>query len=267
MYNAMPTASSSSTSLNAAHLIRLINSLAFEQMYRKSFRRDSRYSLRATRGRLSGRLPGRSNRMDMPHAGLAHLHALLGWGEESFRRDNFAPPEVDPEFGLIYDKDHLSSDIIDGRVPASAAERIVIRRARYQQNLGQHRQIAYSIAHYNERNDFGPLRPDGTVNWPVLDAIAAVMDANVSYVSGRSAAFRGRHAQGWEVDEWRRVAFPDRNGLQAVRATALLATSSRKRTTRGDVEDEDEDESQQDTPVHDWAGIEGTWRGTYAFME
>lgn len=40
---------------------------------------------------------------------------------------------------------------------------------------GYVRELVYSGSHYREDNDWAPLRPDGTVDWTLVDAIGDVM--------------------------------------------------------------------------------------------
>jgi hypothetical protein len=188
---------------------------------------------------------------------------------------------VDPEFGAVGRRDDEAMDLHAASMAGGAQESRLAQQRKYLDLLGSQRRITYSIVNYNQVNDFGPFYPDGKVNWAVLDAIAGVMDSNVAYVSGRSGAFRPAAGglQGWEADEWTRVPFPDRRRMRAVRASDLRVAGGRSAGARPG-EDEDE-ETEGTTPWRetvaattttsdsavDWAGVEGEWRGTYAFME
>jgi hypothetical protein len=40
---------------------------------------------------------------------------------------------------------------------------------------GQMRELVYTAANFSEANDWGPFRPDGTVDWVLTDALSTVM--------------------------------------------------------------------------------------------
>jgi hypothetical protein len=43
------------------------------------------------------------------------------------------------------------------------------------QMRGWLRELVYTGNNYGEDNDWGPFKPDGTVNWSLLDAISFIM--------------------------------------------------------------------------------------------
>lgn len=43
------------------------------------------------------------------------------------------------------------------------------------QHRGWMREVVYTASNYSESNDYGPFKPDGSVDWSLMDAISSVM--------------------------------------------------------------------------------------------
>ncbi|KAL1407535.1 hypothetical protein Q8F55_006968 [Vanrija albida] len=114
--------------------------------------------------------------------------------------------------------------------------------AQASEHRGYARELVYSGSHYREDNDWAPLRPDGSVDWTLVDAIGDVMMLNAQDVLATS----GAHL-------WSMAILPMSYGIESVRGLGLLGL-------------ERPADLAADEPW-DWAGIGGLWHGSYAFME
>lgn len=127
--------------------------------------------------------------------------------------------------------------------------------AEHHKNMGIFRGLTYSIASLSAMNDYGPFHPDGTVDWLAASSIAAVMDANVQFASGRNRnQSDARQVSTFAADLWAAARPPVDGGVESFRGRGV---------GEGEVEE---------VEGRDWAGLEkdgeaGVWRGTYAFME
>lgn len=112
--------------------------------------------------------------------------------------------------------------------------------------------MTYSIASLSVLNDYGPFKPDGTVDWVAVAAIAAVMDTNVQHASGAAGDVQNRMQGRLAENLWTAAVPPANGGLESSRGEGFVGLREEEK--------------------RDWAGIEsgdeeGIWRGTYAFME
>lgn len=204
-------------SRNVEHLESILRSQAFEDIYRDSFAPAHRYPLR---------FAVQKQPMEFPHGRLAQLHCLTGWFTQE------AEVRALERQLSVHNGDKVDVSVLS-------------RSSKYLQDLGRFRSITYSIRNFSRLNDFGPFHPDGTTNWQLVDAIASVMDANITYVKGHSR-FRHLPFNRWELEEWSYANPPSELGIQACRGKSLTQVAD---------------------PNADWAEVEGTWRGTYAFMD
>ncbi|WVQ74444.1 hypothetical protein IAR50_004045 [Cryptococcus sp. DSM 104548] len=105
------------------------------------------------------------------------------------------------------------------------------------------RELVYSIKGFSEANDYGPFHTDGTVDWVICDAVGSVMMSNADEVMNSP-----------EISEhWRDSIVPRSYGVEPTRGWGF---------------------SHVERPLHlpsnqiwDWAGVEGTWEGSYAFID
>ncbi|ODN76879.1 hypothetical protein L202_05466 [Cryptococcus amylolentus CBS 6039] len=105
------------------------------------------------------------------------------------------------------------------------------------------RELVYSIKGFSEANDHGPFHADGTVDWVICDAVGSVMMSNADEVMDNP-----------EISEhWRDSIVPRSYGVEPTRGWGF-----------SHVERPLELPS---TQVWDWAGVEGTWEGSYAFID
>ncbi|OCF78871.1 hypothetical protein I204_00815 [Kwoniella mangroviensis CBS 8886] len=103
------------------------------------------------------------------------------------------------------------------------------------------RRTVYNAKNFEEENDYGPFTPDGKVNWELIDAISSVMMCNAQeLIKGDPTA-------------WLPAVQPLSYGVEPVRGWGYT--------------DLKRPDSLADGQVWDWAGIEGTWCGCYAFMD
>lgn len=153
--------------------------------------------------------------LKLPNQKLAQLHCLLGWFSSSSEQKAYS-------LGI----------------PSAARSHF--------SSLGQYKKITYNIRNYSHSNDFGPFNPDGTVNWSIVDAIAQTMDANITFVSGKSP-FRGKPNSRHAYRDWGYAKPPVEEGIEGVRGKGWKGLEK--------------------DSAGDWAGVDGTWRGSYAFME
>jgi len=91
------------------------------------------------------------------------------------------------------------------------------------------RQLVYDWSSVSEATDFGPFRPDGNINWQLLEAVGSLMGHNLPRL-----ALRDRD----------RTTFP--RGLRYVLPHRIPIDPALP---------------------GDWAGITGSWLGTYGFLD
>lgn len=259
--DAIPPRDTDSPSRNLAYLDRIMRSDAFEALYRQSYSAPAaphRYPLRAhgaTPATAAAASTHRHPQAPLPHPGLARVHTLRGWCTQEAEERALERQMLD-QYGSVNTS-------------------FLTRNSEYLRALGRHRAVTYSIRNFSRLNEFGPFRPDGSTNWPLVDAIAATMDANVTYVKGHSR-FRHLPVNRWEMAEWRCARPPSESGIESSRPKSLRKAIEALDAADGAEESTDETEartSEEDTgkdaakSPKDWAGVEGIWRGTYAFMD
>lgn len=125
------------------------------------------------------------------------------------------------------------------------------------QMRGWLRELVYTGNNYGEDNDWGPFKPDGTVAWSLVDAIGSVMSG--SYYEGKQldkadgeVVGNSKDVLAMGEDAWRMALRPLSYGLDAVRGRGFR-----------DLKPPELEPGQ----VWDWAGVEGEWCGSYAFLE
>ncbi|ORX39215.1 hypothetical protein BD324DRAFT_641367 [Kockovaella imperatae] len=103
----------------------------------------------------------------------------------------------------------------------------------HRQQRGWLREMVYGASNYSVENDWGPFNPDGTVDWTLVDAVGSVMMGNA-----KDVLFMGE-------DTWRQALPPMSYGIEPTRGWGFNDLSN----------------------VEDWAGVEGVWCGSYAFLD
>ncbi|WWC63785.1 uncharacterized protein I303_106390 [Kwoniella dejecticola CBS 10117] len=106
---------------------------------------------------------------------------------------------------------------------------------------GHVRHSVYDVGNYQEKNDYGPFTEDGKVDWTLVDAISSTMMCNAQELLDT------------EPDGWLPVVQPLSYGIEPARGWGY------NDLRRPDNLAEDD--------VWDWAGVEGSWCGCYAFMD
>ncbi|EIW66016.1 hypothetical protein TREMEDRAFT_35450, partial [Tremella mesenterica DSM 1558] len=103
------------------------------------------------------------------------------------------------------------------------------------------REAVYAASNYTYKNDWSPLTSEGKVNWTLVDAIGSIMMSNA-----RDVLCLGE-------ETWRRAVAPMSYGVEAVRGWGF----NHLRRPEGLADEE----------TWDWAGVEGHWFGSYAFLD
>ncbi|CAD6574942.1 MAG: hypothetical protein TREMPRED_001257 [Tremellales sp. Tagirdzhanova-0007] len=111
----------------------------------------------------------------------------------------------------------------------------------HRQHRGYLREVVYSASNFQQRNDWGPFTEDGKVDWTLVDAIGSVMMANAKDVLSMGE------------DGWRQAVLPLSYGLETVRCWGY----NDLRRPASLAQDE----------IWDWAGVQGPWCGSYAFLD
>nr|XP_019010036.1 uncharacterized protein I206_05598 [Kwoniella pini CBS 10737]OCF48817.1 hypothetical protein I206_05598 [Kwoniella pini CBS 10737] len=106
---------------------------------------------------------------------------------------------------------------------------------------GHVRESVYNAANYQENNDYGPFTEDGKVDWALVDAISSVMMCNAQEIIDT------------EPDAWLPAVQPMSHGIEPVRGWGYDDLRRPDNLTEDDI--------------WDWAGVEGSWCGCYAFMD
>ncbi|KAJ9109925.1 hypothetical protein QFC19_001906 [Naganishia cerealis] len=159
---------------------------------------------------------------------IAQLNLLHGWNTPSAER-------------RMIDR----AKIRHGTGPDSAAVQMI--RNEYRRVMGHHRKTVYNAGNFDDWNDWGPYADDGTVNWPMLDSIASIMQLNVNEARDQSLA-ELPGVLGWVAsDSWRAAKPPSELGVSACVGKKLTGLT--------------------EAEIEDWADVRGVWRGTYAFMD
>jgi len=127
----------------------------------------------------------------------------------------------------------------------------------HRQYRGAMREIVYSAANFTENNDYAPLDRDGKVDWKLLDAIGTVMSGSPSDSINVEVALtpvcNGKEMMTEGEDPWRRALAPLSYGLEPMRSLGWRGLTRPPELGKDDV--------------WDWAGVEGQWCGSYAFIE
>lgn len=132
------------------------------------------------------------------------------------------------------------------------------------QMRGWLRELVYTSSNHDEDNDWGPFKTDGTVNWSVVDAVGSVMSGSLSLVQRNTClsitkavadqiVSNAKDVLAMGEDAWRLSLQPLSYGLDALRGTGYRDLSRPADLPPGEV--------------WDWAGVEGEWCGSYAFLE
>jgi hypothetical protein len=215
---------SSANSRNVEPLQRALSSSTFWELYQLYTQSQSRLSSvrPVTAAQGSTRIPEETlNR-------IAQLNVLHGWNTPAAER-------------RMVDR----AKIRHGGGPDSAAVQSI--RNEYRRIMGHHRKTVYNAGNFDDWNDWGPYADDGTVNWPMLDSVASIMQLNVNEARDHSLA-ELPGVLGWIAnDSWRTAKPPSELGVSACVGKKLTGLT--------------------EAELHDWAGVRGVWRGTYAFME
>ncbi|WWD21323.1 hypothetical protein CI109_105807 [Kwoniella shandongensis] len=107
---------------------------------------------------------------------------------------------------------------------------------------GYVREVVYNGKNFQERNDWGPFREDGKVDWTLVDAISSVMMSNAKEV-----------LESEDDGSWREAIHPMSFGVEAVRGWGYEHLQRPADLPEGEV--------------WDWAGVQGLWCGSYAFLD
>lgn len=212
------------SSRNVEQLQRALSSSTFWELYQLYTQSQSRRSavLPRSANQGSSRIP------EETLAQIAQLNLLHGWNTPSAER-------------RMVDR----AKIRHGGGPDSAAVQSI--RNDYRRIMGHHRKTVYNAGNFDDWNDWGPYADDGTVNWPMLDSVASVMQLNVNEARDHSLA-ELPGVLGWIAnDSWRTAKPPSELGVSACVGKKLTGLT--------------------EAELNDWADVRGVWRGTYAFME
>ena len=128
----------------------------------------------------------------------------------------------------------------------------------HREKRGYLRELVYSASNFTEKNDYGPFHEDGTVNWVLVDAIGSVMSKlSVSQTLSVGLTHRlvsnAKDVLSVGEDGWRHAVLPLSYGLEPTRGWGF---NNLHRPS--DLEPDE---------VWDWAGVQGQWCGSYAFLE
>ncbi|WWC90979.1 uncharacterized protein L201_005918 [Kwoniella dendrophila CBS 6074] len=103
------------------------------------------------------------------------------------------------------------------------------------------RESIYNTRNYHKKNDWGPFKEDGKVDWNLLDAISSAMMLNAQAVIDS------------EPDAWLPAIQPMLYGVEPTRSLGFNNLTRPANLAEGEI--------------WDWADVEGTWCGCYAFMD
>ncbi|KAJ9106161.1 hypothetical protein QFC21_001304 [Naganishia friedmannii] len=215
---------SGAKSRNVEQLQRALSSSTFWEVYQLYTQSQSRLSSVRTAASDQGtsRIP------EETLARIAQLNILHGWNTPSAER-------------RMVDRAKIRHG---GGLDSAAVQSI---RNEYRRIMGHHRKTVYNAGNFDDWNDWGPYADDGTVNWPMLDSVASIMQLNVNEARDHSLA-ELPGVLGWIAnDSWRTAKPPSEQGVSACVGKKLTGLT--------------------EAELHDWAGVRGVWRGTYAFMD
>ncbi|OWZ39488.1 hypothetical protein C356_04100 [Cryptococcus neoformans c45] len=105
------------------------------------------------------------------------------------------------------------------------------------------RELVYSQKNFTERNDWGPFTPDGKVDWVLVDALGSVMMSNAQEIVHNPEI----------SDHWHDSIMPQSFGVEPTRGWGFSHIERPLGVADGDV--------------WDWAGVQGSWCGSYAFLD
>ncbi|KAK4685719.1 hypothetical protein P7C73_g4430, partial [Tremellales sp. Uapishka_1] len=111
----------------------------------------------------------------------------------------------------------------------------------HRSHRGYLREVVYSAKNYSSKNDWAPLDEEGKVDWNLVDAVGFVMMANAKDVLSMGE------------DAWRQAVLPLSYGVESVRGWGFNDLKRPKDLAPDQV--------------WDWAGVAGSWWGSYAFLE
>ncbi|WVQ81288.1 hypothetical protein IAT38_003411 [Cryptococcus sp. DSM 104549] len=108
---------------------------------------------------------------------------------------------------------------------------------------GEVRKVVYSAKNFGDWNDWGPFTRDGKIDWVLMDALGSVMMTNAQEIT-----------QNPSINEhWQESTYPRSGGVGGVRGWGF---NGLKRPA-----------DLPDGQAWDWAGVQGTWCGSYAFLD
>ncbi|WVO22498.1 uncharacterized protein IAS62_003828 [Cryptococcus decagattii] len=105
------------------------------------------------------------------------------------------------------------------------------------------RELVYSQKNFTESNDWGPFTSDGKVDWVLVDALGSVMMSNAQEIVHNPEI----------SDHWHDSIMPQSFGVEPTRGWGFSHIERPLGIADGDV--------------WDWAGVQGSWYGSYAFLD
>lgn len=125
------------------------------------------------------------------------------------------------------------------------------------------RELVYSQKNFTDSNDWGPFTPDGKVDWVLVDALGSVMSESKKFLprlEKKLIDINTKVSNAQEIvhnpeisDHWHDSIMPQSFGVEPTRGWGFSHIERPLGVADGDV--------------WDWAGVQGSWYGSYAFLE